>query len=541
MAPHVRERLLQRTKQGQLGLLGQGWQGARRREPDVHVASCPEVRHERAQRRQEAKIVEQGRAQIVGDVPDAADPGVDQRQRAVEARGLVGSDGVLQQAQLHLDRREHLRRFVVQLAREAAALLLVLLDHSGGQPAELEGAVVQPSVEVGVLERGSHLLSERHEEPVVERGEGIARVAHEHQRPDDFLAAKERQHGRVRKRRRTGLTPVTGDLGETGLARAREHDRRRGVEVRRAAFVDAGAPHEPRPTFLVQIERAAANSGKRERARQQRGEHVRLPAGALQIARQGRQRAQPSTQIVEHQQQDAGADGEREEDVEVVAPRRPRPPRAQERIVEVVETPEREGHREEARPARGDTPPVAVEHPPGPERRQAEEQDGGAGGPEKMVETVDGYVGPHRREQHDGEVPGAPPDTLREHQGGVQQGERRPARDDLMPVEPDALAAQHEAGDRPDPEQIESPGHRPPGEVRLPIPRKQERAKQAQGPRDGGLKQGGVELDVGGWGYRTLDHSRNKRPESTRRNIPWCAGGSARRTARRCRRRGLKR
>src|SRR6478672_10496851 len=92
-----------------------------------------------------------------------------------------------------------------------------------------------------------------------------------------------------------------------------------------------------------------------------------------------------------------------------------------------------------------------------------------------------------------------------------------------MPVEPDALAAQHEARDRPDPEQIETPGERPPGEVGLPIPRKQKRAKQAQGPRDGGLKQGGVELDVGGWGYRTLDHSRNKRPESTRRNIPWRA------------------
>ena len=44
--------------------------------------------------------------------------------------------------------------------------------------------VLEPAVEVGVLQGGAHLLAQRHEEPLVERGERIARVAHQHQGAD---------------------------------------------------------------------------------------------------------------------------------------------------------------------------------------------------------------------------------------------------------------------------------------------------------------------------------------------------------------------
>ena len=108
-------------------------------------------------------------------------------EHLVEPLGLAGRDAVPQQAELHLDRGEHLRGLVVQLAREPAALLLVLLDHAGGEPGQLDRAGLQPAVEVGVLERGADLLAEGDQEAVVERGERVARVAHQHQRADHLL------------------------------------------------------------------------------------------------------------------------------------------------------------------------------------------------------------------------------------------------------------------------------------------------------------------------------------------------------------------
>ncbi len=70
----------------------------------------------------------------------------------------------------------------MQLAREPAALLLMLFQHAGREARELHGAGLQPLVQVGVGERGTHLPSERLEEVVIQRGEGIACIAGEHER-----------------------------------------------------------------------------------------------------------------------------------------------------------------------------------------------------------------------------------------------------------------------------------------------------------------------------------------------------------------------
>ena len=231
VAPHVRERLLQRAEQGQLRLLRQRRERGGRREGDPDGAVVAEVRHQRAQRGQEAEVVEQRGPEIVGDAPDAPDAGVDQREGLVEPFAERRAHPFAQHPELHLHRAEDLRRLVVQLARQPAALLLVLLDHARGEPRQLDRARLQAGGEVSVLERGAHLLAQRHEEAVVERGERIARVAHEHERADDRIAPEQRQHGGVGERGGAGLAPVAGHLRQAGLVRAREDGGGRGVEL----------------------------------------------------------------------------------------------------------------------------------------------------------------------------------------------------------------------------------------------------------------------------------------------------------------------
>ena len=99
-------------------------------------------------------------------------------------------------------------------------------------------------------------------------------------------------------------------------------------------------------------------------------------------------------------------DRQGEQDVEVVAPRRPCPPRAQERVVEVVQPPEPECHGEQRGAAR--TPPGGdtEEHPAGPEGGQAQEQHRRQDRPEEVVEPVDGDVRPDRRKQDDAQNQG---------------------------------------------------------------------------------------------------------------------------------------
>ena len=147
------------------------------------------------------------------------DPLVDQPEHLVQASALCRRQAVPQHPELDPDRGEHLAGLVVQLAGEPSALVFVLLDHPRREAAQLDGARLQAAVEVRVLQRRAHLLAQRDQKPVVERGERVAGVAHEHERAHGRLVAGTAGARRHTERRLTPrLLPVAGDLRQ---ARAR--------------------------------------------------------------------------------------------------------------------------------------------------------------------------------------------------------------------------------------------------------------------------------------------------------------------------------
>jgi hypothetical protein len=512
VAADIREAFLERAEQRELRLLGERRERARRLQRDANAAVRAEIGHERAKGGEQAEVVEQRRAEGVRHAADALDPGIDQRERPAQPLGVVRADSVAEYAQLHLDGGKDLRRLVVQLAREPPALVLVLRDHPGGEPRQLDGAGLEPGVEIGVLERGAHLLAQGDEEPVVQSRERVARVAHQHERADDFVAPEERKRRRVGVRG-PGCAPRAGHLRAAGLQDADEG--RRGVLVKLGAappFAYSRAAHQPRLSLIVEVEGAAPDRGERQWPRQQGCEDILFAIGGLQIARERGQRAEPSAKVVQHEQQDAGANGQREQDIEVIPPGRPGTPGAKERVIQVVQAPEAKRDGQQRGAAGRDPSPVAVEHPSSPQRRQTQERHRRPHRPGEVVESIDRDVRPHGWEEDHRQIPRPPPDPLGEDERGGEQRQRGPAGDDLVPVEPNAIRGEQEAGDRTDAEQIESPGDGPPGEVGLPVPLEQERAEQDQRTRDGGLEQRGVELEVVGGRKYLLDHGAQYQP-----------------------------
>src|SRR5690606_12857464 len=116
---------------------------------------------------------------------------------------------------------------------------------------------------------------------------------------------------------------------------------------------------------------------------------------------------EPAPKVVEHQQRDPGAGGELEQNVEIVTPWHPRSARAEEWVIQVVQTPEHERTAEQRCPGRADPPVVAEEDNAGPQRRRAEKDYGRQSRPEEMLELVDRDVRPDRGEEHQRQV--APP------------------------------------------------------------------------------------------------------------------------------------
>ena len=129
---------------------------------DPDAAALAEVGHQRAQRGQQAEVVQQRRAKVVGDAADAADAGVDEAEHLVQPRRLRRRHG-----------RRAARRAPSSPRRTPGRSRRAARARAGGAPpraarimrAESRASstvrVSSAAVEVGVFQRGSHLLAER--------------------------------------------------------------------------------------------------------------------------------------------------------------------------------------------------------------------------------------------------------------------------------------------------------------------------------------------------------------------------------------------
>ena len=153
------------------------------------------------------------------------------------------------------------------------------------------------------------------------------------------------------------------------------------------------------------VERTTSHRREGQRTSQQGIQHILLPARTLQVSRQLRQGSKTPAQVVQHQEQYAGADCQCQQDVEVIPPGRPGSPGSQEGIVEVVQSPEAERDRQQRCSTGRNHSAVLQEHPAGPEGGQAQEHHCRPGGPEEMIQAIDRDVRPDGREENQGEIP----------------------------------------------------------------------------------------------------------------------------------------
>ena len=284
-------------------------------------------------------------------------------------------------------------------------------------------------------------------------------------------------------------SPGGGHLRPAGGHREGQRRGEFGRRGGRPVGAGAGALHAAGALRRAGVERGALHRGERQRPLEQRRHHVLVfPAGALEVAGERAEGAEPAAQVVEHQEQDAAADRQLEEDVEIVAPGVPRPLGPQDEVVEMVDAPEQERAGQE--PGAGAAHPVEVaeEDPPGGERGEGQEEHGRQRRPDEMIEPVDRDEGPDRREQRHQEVAVPPTRPPREHQRRPQQRQRRPPREHLVPVEPAGPRGGQEAEDGPHPEHVERPRRREPGEVRLPVAPVEVQAERGEGREDDRLE-----------------------------------------------------
>ena len=143
--------------------------------------------------------------------------------------------------------------------------------------------VASRAIQIGLSQRGADLLPQSHQERVVQRGERVARLTHQYQRPDGGLLAEQREDGGVGIGARARAAPGVAHLRPAGGEGASEHRDPLGVRLRPTG-ADTGPTHEARPTLLHQEQGGAADRRQGKRTREQGVQHVFLPARPLEIA-----------------------------------------------------------------------------------------------------------------------------------------------------------------------------------------------------------------------------------------------------------------
>ena len=189
MPQHIGERLLQRSKQGQLGLPRKWRKGCRRGESDLDPASLAEIGHQRPQRREQPEVVEERRSQVIGDAPNASDSRIDQPQDLIQAVRALGLHLITQQAKLHFDdektwavsswsSRESRRR-------SSSCCSTIRADRRASSTVRPPGGCTSRH-----LQRGPDLVPEGEQKFVVQRGERVPRITDQDQCRNDYLRRK---------------------------------------------------------------------------------------------------------------------------------------------------------------------------------------------------------------------------------------------------------------------------------------------------------------------------------------------------------------
>src|SRR5205085_2156918 len=97
---------------------------------------------------------------------------------------------------------------------------------------------------------------------------------------------------------------------------------------------------------------------------------------------------------------------------------------AEERVIEVVQSPEKKGDSEEGGASRAGAPGVACKGGAGPEGGETEKGDRRSGGEEEVVEPIDRDERPDRGKECNQPVRSPPAETTGEEQGRDEQRQR---------------------------------------------------------------------------------------------------------------------
>src|SRR5690606_12314890 len=191
------------------------------------------------------------RPKIPCHAADAANAVPNERLGTLERRAQRFAAALAEHAELHVQRREHLRRLVVELSPETIPLLLVLPYHARLQPLELPRPVLEAPVQGLVGERRADLLTEGQQEAVVEDGERVARLTDHDERADHLVVPEDGE------RRRIGVGPgsplpartriVRGDRDARAAGPVGALERAPGRALERPQRRDAEAVYEAAP------------------------------------------------------------------------------------------------------------------------------------------------------------------------------------------------------------------------------------------------------------------------------------------------------
>ena len=306
MADGVRKRLLKGAIKHQLGVCPNRSLRSGAIEHDLQRVLGLEVPRERSQRRYQSQVVERSRAKVARHAANRLDAFPDQGLRPVEPFSHFGVATLLQQPELHVERREYLRGFVVQLTPEPIALLFVLVNHPRLKSFELLGAGLEAAVQVLVLQRGSDLLPECDQKAAIEHREGVAGFTDHDESPDDLLFADHRQGSGISMR---PIAEVARSLAAANRRQPRPlHELSALARCGRRAFKwpkrsHSGAVHERATAVGRQIQCGSMHAAQRERPPQHRlGDWLFLAAPPLQLARQRGQRTQPLIEVLEDEE-----------------------------------------------------------------------------------------------------------------------------------------------------------------------------------------------------------------------------------------------